>query len=233
MYIDLYDFCASIVDRCERIEESGGEVKAPLSEIRDACVEILKILAKPDVPSGKSSGRISTTPTVVTASEFVGPAYQYAHGLSIYYPWSRPSEDSGIIEQYREYRISTEFRPDKKFHQNSWLEFLDAYFRVTQRKTKSVEVGFLQKRLEKKGLLLSVPVPTKEQVLQEDIGNLIYSGEGPLGGFALQKTDPWDKMGNDCKCPSAKNFPRDTRGKEERRRKAQQMPLSGSLIGDF
>ena len=233
MYIDLYDFCASIVDRCERIEESGGEVKAPLSNIRDACVETLKILAKPDVPSGKSSGRISTTPTVVTACEFVGPAYQYAHGLSIYYPWSRPSEDSGIIEQYREYRISTEFRPDKAFHQNSWLEFLDAYFRVTQRKTKSVEVGFLQKRLEKKGLLLSVPVPTKEQILQEDIGNLVYSGEGPLGGFALQKTDPWDKMGNDCKCPSVKNFPRDTRGKEERRRKAQQMPLSGSLIGDF
>jgi hypothetical protein len=138
------------------------------------------------------------------------------------------------MQQYQTYRIFNDFAPGR----NSWFNFLEAYFKVTQRKTKTVEVGFLQNRLVKKGLLspdkIEIPVQSDEKKLQEDIANLVYSGEGPLGGFALAgKTDPWDKMGDDCKCPSVKNYPRDTRGKETRRRKAQAMPLSGSLIGDF
>jgi len=231
MYIDLYDFCSCIVDRCERIAEGGGEVKAPLSTIRDECVEVMKILAKPDLPS---VGRISKTPTVVTAAEFVGPAFQYSRGLSLYFPWSRPSDDSGIMQQYKTYKIYNDFKPENAPQQDTWFDFLEAYFKVTQRKTKSVEVGFLQQRLVNKGLQIDSPVQSEEQKLQEDIANLVYSGEGPLGGFALAgKTDPWDKMGGECNCPSVKNYPRDTRGKETRRRQAQAMPLSGSLIGDF
>ena len=230
MYIDIYDFCSSIVDRCERIEEGGGEVKAPLSTIRDECVKVMEIVAKPDLPNGKSVGKISKKPKVVTAAEFVGPAYQYSHGLSVYFPWSRPSDGSRIMQQYKTYRIYNDFAPERA----SWFDFLDAYFTATQRKAKSVEVGFLKNRLEKSGLVVDTPVQTEEQKLQEDIANLVYSGEGPLGGFALAKSDPWDKMGNDCKCPSVKNYPRDTRSKETgRRRTAQAMPLSGSLIGDF
>lgn len=233
MYVDIYDFCSSIVDRCERIQEGGGEVKPPLSTIRDACIKVMEKLAKPDVPNGKPGGRISKIPTVVTAAEFVGPAYQYSHGLSVYFPWSRPSDDSGIMQQYQTYRIFNDFAPTR----DSWFNFLEAYFKVTQRKPKTIEVGFLRDRLAKKGLLSpdKIEIQSDEQKLQEDIANLVYSGEGPLGGFALAggKTDPWDKMGNDCNCPSVKNYPRDTRGKETRRRQAQAMPLSGSLIGDF
>ena len=244
MYTDLYDFCFCIVDRCERIEIAGGDLTPQLAEIRGACDDVLKVLAKPDLKNGQSTaaqmGRISDTATVITACDFVGPAYQYSRGLSVYFPWSRPTDDSQIMQDYVTYKFHTEFK-DRGVSTDSWFDFLEAYFIATERDTKQDETKFqLQRQQQKCGKLpefaLSDVTPEQElQELQEDIGNLIYSGEGPLGGSALagNKTDPWDKTGDDCKCGSIKNYPRDTRARRNRRRQAQKMPLTDSLLGEF
>jgi hypothetical protein len=81
--------------------------------------------------------------------------------------------------------------------------------------------------VHEKGVL----VLNNETELREDIGSLVYNGEGPLGGFALAKTDPRDKTGDDCKCPSFKNYPRDTRARGNRKRPAQAMPGIGTILG--
>ena len=241
MYTDLYDFCHCIVERCERI---GDDLKEPLAGIQKACADVLKILAKPEVKNGKASairpGRISDTPTVITASDYVGPAYQYARGLSVYFPWTRPSDDSEIMQGYTTYKFHKEFKV-------SWFNFLEAYLIATERETKKGEIqskivrdrikaGVPREEIDAQ-LALAAKKPEQQlQELQEDIGNLIYSGEGPLGGFTLAgpKTDPWDKTGGDCNCGSIKNYPRDTRNKTRKRREqAQEMPVSDTLLGDF
>jgi len=238
MYTDLYDFCFCIIDRCERIEMAKGHLTPQLAEIREACDDVLRVLAKPEVKNGQSAaarlGRISDTPTVVTASDYVGPAYQYSRGLSVYFPWTRPTDDSQIMQDYETYKFHTEFK-DRGVSTDSWFDFLEAYFIATERDTKRDEIKFQVQRQQECGKTPEFALPDEmpEQELQEDIGNLIYSGEGPLGGLALNKTDPWDKTGDDCKCGSIKNYPRDTRARRNRRRQAQKMPLSDSLLGEF
>ena len=183
----------------------------------------------------------------------MGPAYQYSNGLSVYFPWSRPSEDSEILEQYATYKFHQEINQDS--NDCSWLDFLEMYFEQTQRETKSTELVQQQGRresLKRKGRIdekvrdhvekleaQAAKKPTAEELskqdaakLQEDIASLIYNGEGPLGGVAL-KSGPSDRTGEGCTCPSFKNFPRDTRASGERRRKAQPMPVSETLLGDF
>jgi hypothetical protein len=233
MYTDLYDFCFCIVDRCQRLEDAENPIPPQLEEIRNACIAVMEILATPDIETGKRRGRVSDKPTVVTASEFVGPAYQYSRGMSVYFPWSRPSEDSEIMSEYKTYKFHDNF---KQRTQHSWLDFLEAYFKMTQREPKRDEIQHQQERLEQKKTGMPVHekgvlVLNNETELREDIGSLVYNGEGPLGGFALAKTDPRDKTGDDCKCPSFKNYPRDTRARGNRKRPAQAMPGIGTILG--
>lgn len=57
--------------------------------------------------------------------------------------------------------------------------------------------------------------------LMEDMANLVYNEEGELGSvFALSKPIPSDPTGDECTCPSIKNYPRDTRKPRERSRQA-------------
>jgi len=243
MYTDLYDFCFCIIEKCERMEITGIELTPQLAQIRDACGDVLKVLAKPEVkncePTIYCPGRLADTPTVISASEFVGPAYQYSRGLSVYFPWTRPSADSQIMQDYETYKFHKDFkRPAREFSTDSWFDFLETYFTVTQRETKRHEIRLeVQRQKEMVGELpceIALLDESPETLLQEDIGNLIYNGEGPLGGFALAgKTDPWDRTGDDCNCASIKNYPRETRSRRQRRRQAQGIAVSSTPLGPF
>jgi hypothetical protein len=63
-----------------------------------------------------------------------------------------------------------------------------------------------------------------EQVLDQDIASLIYNGEGTpdlRGALGLgDKSDPTDRTGGDYEPVSIKNFPRDTRAREQRQQRA-------------
>lgn len=239
MYTDLYDFCYCIVDRFNRIQEGNKEnndnpISPQLTELKDACLELMVHLAKPKFTNAPEE---DVDPLVVT-SQLAGPAYQYSQGVSVYFPWTRPSEDSHIIQQYQDYKIHREFHPklntestpprneeSNKTDRKSWLDFLHVYFEQTQRFPSKTEQLWEQSKF---GI---EPVLSPEQQLRDDIESLIYNGEGPLGGFSLAKSDPRDKTGEECECPSFKNYPRDTRSRGERRKRAQAMPKS--LIGEL
>ena len=216
MYTDLFDFCLIILDRCDRIRKAKGIMTPQLLEIEAACAEVKAKLAKPEPQNSTEIGQSSQKDPIICQAEFAGPAFQYSYGLSIYFPWTEPSEDRHILQQYKEYMFSQEF-------ENSWLDFLKVYFKETQRSSRKDEQdvrGAVKTEL------------TLAQELQEDIGSLIYSGEGPLTG-ALLKSDPNDRQGGDCDCRSLKNYARDTRARGERKKQAQRMPVSGTLLGRF
>ena len=220
-----------------------------------------------------------TRPRIIVSAEFLGPSYQYSRGLSIYFPWTRPVGDRRIMSEYEGYKFHQEFADCKH---KSWLDFLELYFKETQRFPsiqEPDELRYVPDLRETRTDLQSgkaaparcqhtprcppLPEPPKpfdpcappqdppttppgppspcqkeleERELREDIANLIY-GEGPLLGdyeLAGDKTGPRDPTGgNDCACPSIKNYPQDTRPRRERAEKAIDSPRVEVTQADF
>ena len=195
MYTDLYDFCFCLSDK---IMQFPGEHSETLQTALDACKDVMYALEKETWGKGKHGAEEK----LIICTEFAGPEYQYAHGLSLYFPWSMPNADRRILEEYKEYKISGE-----EF-ETTWLDFLNAYWEKTMRQPSRVE--------QRKPNLGPV------QELYEDKISLVYTQEGPRSAQnALDgrgKTDPKDPTGGDCDCPSIKNYPNDIRDRREPKR---------------
>jgi hypothetical protein len=208
MYTDLYDFCFCLSNRIEELEV-GGRTSTELTEIQQACGKVMDMLMK---ENPKEEGH-SDLQQLIVASDSLGPAFQYSRGLSVYFPWSEPSKDSHIMAQYDRYRFSTDIK-------NPWAGFLRAYFEGTRRTVSNDE-------MDKRRVVQPMPVNGPmiiDRGLDEDIGSLIYNGEGTPDlraalGLGL-KSDPTDKAGGDYEPVSIKNFPRDTRTRRARMRQA-------------
>ena len=160
---------------------------------------------------------------------FAGPEYQYSRGLSVYFPWSRPSDDSGILANYAHYQIARTVENEPA--SLTWLDFLNAYFEKTRR-TRAIFEEVPQRALAEKE---PEQLNEAEKLLEDKIA-LIYipAATGGAASFpgSLQKTDKTDPMGGDCSCLSIKNYPRDTRRRRERKRPFGQAPaLAPSFFG--
>jgi len=207
MYTDLYDFCFCLSDK---IMQFAGEHSETLQTALDACNDVIQALEKETWGKGKRGPEEK----LIICSEFAGPEYQYAHGLSLYFPWSMPNADRQILEEYKEYKLSGE-----EF-ETTWLDFLNAYWEKTMRQPSRVE--------QKKPTLGPV------QELYEDKISLVYTQEGPRNGQnALDgrgKTDPRDPTGGDSDCPSIKNYPKDIRDRREPRRAGGSVTVSETFL---
>ena len=207
----------------EVAQASATEPKVAMHPLAAACTEAVKALRGTVVKNG-----------------FAGPESQYSRGLSIYFPWSRPSADSGVLANYRSYQIAAKDKPKEKQVDNTtdgnrgakkpqyeeppptWLDFIETYFDETRR-TPTIYREPLEEDLgdpKEKDAELS-----PEQQLFEDEITLVYSQAAPnvapnVPG-TLQKGDKTDPMGADCVCPSIKNYFRDTRPRRDRKRPAR------------
>jgi hypothetical protein len=218
MYTDLFDFCHCLRKRCElpsdTPEESGdgqkaGEVIKEFEGLAAACDGVMERLAT--ISSPNLSDRFSK---LVIHSEQFGPLYQYSHGLSIYFPWARPvdddpvptlpvlvqSEQNGygdrgggggrsrdILARYGEYKFTEELGDD------SWLSFLEEYFKATKRQTRKEEDG---KDASDDGLF-SIPNFFNPRGTLSRI---------PVAALTGDKTSP-STGPSSCTCPSIKNYP--------------------------
>jgi hypothetical protein len=116
-YTDLYDLC-------DRLEHYCQEDTAEQSAIRTACGKVKTQLEthqpqEPDFNVGPCFEKL------VAFSDYYGPAYQFSHGLSIYFPWTPPT--SKVLDNYKNYAFTTTNGPE------SWLSFLMTYFEETRR----------------------------------------------------------------------------------------------------
>ena len=127
-YTDLFDFCFCLSERCK----GGNETQIA---IRKACQKVTLALngKKPTKASATQNGfrraSISRSKTLVVYSDYYGPAYQFSNGLSIYFPWRSPSNK--VVQNYREYKFTREHGS------KSWWNFLEEYFKLTQREARS------------------------------------------------------------------------------------------------
>lgn len=194
------------------------EVAGLLADMKQACQDVMKSLVKENpVKPGEPYAE-----QMIVAADSLGPAFQYSRGLSVYFPWSRPSEDSRIMSEYAKYKLHTEFPNDR-----SWLAFLETYFKETQRPVSQDEDPKRFSPRSPKGNKI-----TPEDTLEEDMASLVYVNEGVLNqANVLAKGDPWDKTGLESDTLSIKNYPRDTRSSNQRTQKAEkQFPL-GETFG--
>lgn len=224
MYTDLYDFCFCL---SAKIAEYGLQQSDVFKPIFDACADVRTALEKQTGPQG---GRpTSQSPDkLIVCSERAGAEYQYARGLSLYFPWSAPISTRRILEKYAEYRLSKEFG-------TSWFNFLNEYLSKTRRHPSRAEQ---QEQKEALGITAEVRQISAKEALAEDKVSLVYMEEGPRGAEnALDprgaKTNASDPTGGDCSCPSIKNYPSDIRDRTARlkknRRAGDSAPLSENM----
>ena len=182
-YVDLYDFCYCLRKRCEE-RKVDLDTLPTLQDIYSACANMISTLEK-----GNHK--------LVNLSSFCGAAFQYSHGHSIYFPWTKPM-DERMFYGYADYRLSRETK---------WKQFLNVYFEKTMRKTRAEETGFTTQKDE-----------TPETTLKKRILALI----GRIGANAMSADDrlqkpgpdhptgkygPDDPSGSYCECQTIKNYP--------------------------
>lgn len=158
-YTDLFDFCFCFSRLYRQYDErySGEEwkdtVKTKLlgksKAIHDACCAVMAVLKKAvlkkeevaayaaerDEPLAPGEyrdkrGDGKDDKKLIVRAAFAGPAFQYSHGLSVYFPWAQPSSDNPIVEEYPRYNFA---------RATCWSVFLDKYFKATLRCTRKAE----------------------------------------------------------------------------------------------
>ena len=182
-YTDLYDFCLCLHRSCE--VESLNNLKA-------ACKDVITALEL------KSSEDIERFDNIVVRSSHFGSLYQHSHGLSVYFPWTRPLGDlkGDVLERYSDYKFTKELEED------SWLSFLELYFEATKREARN-------------------PVDTNSVITGYGSGQLnqlsMLEREHKTSGAS----------GATCTCISIKNFPteiQNLKGKSCRMRRLAMSP---------
>jgi hypothetical protein len=180
-YTDLYDFCFCLEQKCDATNGIQNEMKK-------ACADVKKKLAEsPD--------------NLIVQSDFFGPLFQYSHGLSVFFPWSKPIKDEfgdDMLGRYEKYTFTTELKQD------SWLSFLNDYFEATLRDSREKEDGFPKVASTK--VNASAIAGTNGTAG----GSVISDGGESLAGPekvspALEKASP-SLMDSGCTC-SVKNIP--------------------------
>jgi hypothetical protein len=100
-HIDVWDFC-------DRLQDHFSES----SPIWKACRNVKRAVKK-----------------AVLHSEYCGPAFQHAHGVSIFFPWANITDAAGVREM--DHYGSLEFAA-----RTHWDEFVRCYHRYTQREAR-------------------------------------------------------------------------------------------------
>jgi hypothetical protein len=223
-YTDLYDFCFCLRNYCRNYagltdrnlpDDEPEELDGPFPAVNNlyaVCGEVQRQL-RTRPPGGHG---------VIARSEYAGPAYQYSHGLSVYFPWTQPPSDerlwfgpehkagTGDYSHYM-YNVAT-----------GWGAFLQQYFEKTQRQTRkteqpatAVQPGWESETPDDAERRERELERRERERLEEDMLSLVYNDEGSLSSTsalpAPEKQTPIDATGVGGDCCAIKNFPRETR----------------------
>jgi hypothetical protein len=189
-YVDLFDFCFRLQQRFKTANQDQLPVK--LQAITDACQKVMEVLEK---------GVEGKDDRLIVRSDFVGPTYQYSHGLSIYFPW-KPVNSEFWPKEYNGYKFVESVADEK----NSWSAFLAAYFNATRRRTRADEFT----TTEAPGYENEAKPLTLSNALLEAFATGVFNNSGQLDN-TNSKPGPDSSMGAGCDCQSIKNYPPFTR----------------------
>jgi hypothetical protein len=232
-YTDFYDFCSCLSEYCRKFISA---VKDPrlIIKIQKTCDDVIAALT-PSRPG-------SPTNSPVISTDFAGPQSQYSHGLSVFFPWTRPTSDRTIMKEDPQHKkadgqFKKEYELYKFSEQTEWFGFLNDYWGPNDPK-KGISGTMRDSITEEKARAIASNPHSKEKIeeksafekLVEDIASLMFNTDGPLntsGALGGEKTHPPDPTGDECTCGSIKNYRRDTRKRSERSESVEQWyPMS-------
>jgi hypothetical protein len=169
-----------------------------VKEIMGACQKVRVVLEK---------GVKGNDKRLVVRSDFVGAACQFSHGLSVYFPWTKPLKSEFWPDEYNKYRFVAKAPTSRK---KTWSDFLQTYFEETMRHTRVEEFT------ETDGPQTETKQPGLQEVLLEAFASGVLNTNGQLGGGEddPEKPGPDASQGAGCDCQSIKNYPRFTRRPE-------------------
>jgi cysteine peptidase C11 family protein len=156
-YVDLYDFC-DLLDQGQFESEketntvTGSVIMRGLAvddEIRAACRKVKTILTG----NGTNGKDPKAATPMVLRSRHSGPAVQYSHGLSVYFPWSN------VIDSYEE----LEFAKD-----TNWRRFLLKYVELTRRRKRPCSSDLNQTRVVEGQLFFNPATAGFDFILSEN-----------------------------------------------------------------
>jgi hypothetical protein len=155
-------------------------------KIRTACSNVKKILNGNDDPKGAKP--------MVLRSRHSGPAVQYSHGLSVYFPWSN------VLDSYEE----LEFAND-----TNWRRFLLKYVEITRRAKRPCPKDMKQLRMVEGQLFFNPAIAGFDFLLTEnkDAPTVNRFLGNKVGGM---KNPPIDHVVCDCRPPA-----KEPRGKDK------------------
>jgi cysteine peptidase C11 family protein len=155
-FVDVYDFCERLLKKCNEavlvqndlinrlvtIQRGHGILEPCIREtdLRETCLvmKLKKIIEC-------CTNVMDRVEEMVPYSYYIGPELQYSHGLSIYFPWSRPTEPYTFSKKGNEHVVVTAFETYSgyRFVQNSgWADFLKYFYRATLRKVRRSDRDF-------------------------------------------------------------------------------------------
>ena len=208
-YTDLWDFCACLAKRCDEARtglvslETGS--KEELATISKLCKAVQDVLASED-PRGNPE-------RIVRNADNFGTEYQFARGLSVYFPWCRPIDDrratvssqqvfveqiqrqatrTTVLQNYEAYDFTQELGD------HTWFSFLERYWDQTKRAPR-IEPGKTYWDIIRVDLKLS------EQAAETVFRRAETTFNNGAKRTAELKKSP--DVGTDCTCPTIKNYP--------------------------
>jgi len=159
VFTDLYDFCERLMKKCNEAVKLQGrllktmgydgeasarfkqtELLAILREIITASINVMEEIAGTRQRECKPK-----TVGIVEQSYYIGAELQYSHGLSIFFPWTLPTEPYFFTKSGNEWVLRTAFETYCEYdfaEESKWSEFLEAFYKATLRKVRRSEREF-------------------------------------------------------------------------------------------
>jgi hypothetical protein len=134
---------------------------------------------------------------VIVRCDFVGPEFQYVHGLSVFFPWAEPVANPMWESLYKRFA----------FNKVGWRSFLKLYFGETMREPAGDEKNDVEPTSAPHDLLLDSNLLNLLQRMASNVMN--DDGQLGTGGSKdpLGRGGSRDPQGDDCDCASIKNYP--------------------------
>lgn len=200
-YTDLYDFC--------RCVEAGSAGRAEFDGLKAAA---LGVIAELEISRDKAA----RFDRFVVRSEYIGPTYQYSHGLSVFFPWSPPIPDGerDALKNYAGYAFTKALRQENG-PDDSWLTFLTNYFELTRRPVRrgdrdapppSPEDNRLTSNEKMLDDLSAAPFPIEVTFVPATVDSTALAGPDGKASPAMAKSSPADSGGGSCNCATIKNY---------------------------
>lgn len=199
-YTDLYDLCRCI--------ERGCAGRAELDGLKTAA---LGVIAELEI----SRDGAAKFDRLVVRSEHIGPTYQYSHGLSVFFPWSRPVADGGedVLKTYEGYEFTKALKPSEQ-EDDSWLAFLKDYFDLTRRPVRRGDrdadapaAGYDERTPSQKALDKLAEAPFQPMgPFAPAVAGVALAGPDGKASPAMAKSSPADSGGGSCNCATIKNY---------------------------